>query len=280
MAIATLFILSEAWVVQYAGDQHRGKVVAIYGAILAASFGTGPALVGWIGIYGWAPFIISSIVILLSVVPLSLLRDEATTEVEESSAGNLFAFAAKAPALLAAVGIFAIFDTATLSFIPVYRLQSGLDVSTAALALSALIIGNVVLQFPIGWLADRIPKRRVLTGCTALTILFASLLPIAMSTPWRWPTLVLLGASAYGIYTVSLAELGDRFQGHELVTGSAALAVVWGLGALFGSILGGWAMSHFGPHGLPLFLALCYAALLAIILLRDTARRIGSSKLK
>ena len=63
MSMSTLFVLSEAWIVGYAGDQHRGKIVAIYGAVLSASFGAGPALVGWIGIEGWMPFIIATIVV-------------------------------------------------------------------------------------------------------------------------------------------------------------------------------------------------------------------------
>ncbi|MYD75017.1 MAG: MFS transporter [Gammaproteobacteria bacterium] len=60
VCISTLFVLSEVWIVRYAGDAHRGKVVAVYGSILSLSFGTGPALVSWIGIEGWAPFVMGS----------------------------------------------------------------------------------------------------------------------------------------------------------------------------------------------------------------------------
>ena len=77
------------------------------------------------------------------------------------------------------------------------------------------------------------------------------LLPLVMSTVWMWPALVLAGATGYGVYTVSLTSLGDRFDGIELVNGSAAFATMWGIGALFGSTAGGWSMAWFGPHGLP-----------------------------
>jgi hypothetical protein len=33
------------------------------------------------------------------------------------------------------------------------------------------------------------------------------------------------------------------------------------MGALFGSVAGGWAMSGFGPHGLPLSIAVVYLLL-------------------
>ena len=44
---------------------------------------------------------------------------------------------------------------------------------------------------------------------------------------------------------------------------------MWGMGALFGSISGGWSMTWFGPHGLPVYMALVYA-LLAVGLVART----------
>lgn len=268
MSVSTLFVLSEAWIVQYAGQAHRGKVVALYAAVLSASFGAGPALVGWIGIEGWLPFVIGATVVILSVIPLAMVQESTEDEIEETAVSGIFTFAAKAPILLAAVGIFAVFDAATLAFLPLYGLKIGLNLSTAALALTTLIVGNVILQLPIGWLADRFSKQTVLKMCALISVIFAILLPYTGTSIWLWPVLVILGAAGYGVYTVSLADLGDRFQGNELVAGSAAFAVMWGVGALIGSISGGWAMSLFGPYGLPMLVAFSYAALFIGILLR------------
>jgi len=273
MSVSTLFVLSEAWVVQYAGKTHRGKIVALYGAILSASFGAGPALVGWIGINGWLPFIIGAAVILLSVIPLSMVDDDATSRVKESAVSGIASFLIKAPILLAAVGIFAVFDAATLAFLPVYGLKIGLNLTTAALALTVLIVGNVILQFPIGWLADRYSKQTVLGLCALVTAVSAVILPYTGTSVWMWPVLIMIGAAGYGVYTVSLADLGDRFDGNELVAGSAAFAVMWGTGALIGSVSGGWAMSLFGPYGLPILIAFSYAVLLAGILIRVTRNK-------
>ncbi len=267
MSISTLFVLSESWIVRFASEAQRGRVVAIYASILSASFGAGPALVAWIGIQGWTPFIIAAIVILLGVFPLLLINEDETEQPEETGATGFFLFAPKAVILLVAVMTFAIFDAASLSFIPVYGLQIGLDLSTATSALTALIVGNIVLQFPIGWLADKYPKQRVLGYCAAATIVLALLLPVTMATPWMWLILVLTGAFGYSVYTVSLAILGDRFSGHELVTGSSAFATVWGIGALVGSVSGGWSMSNFGPHGLPVLLAVAYAILVVVLII-------------
>lgn len=276
MTISVLFVLSEAWIVQFAGDKSRGRVVAIYGSVLSASFGAGPAVIGWIGIEGWAPFVIGAGVLLACIVPLMLVQDETEAEPGETTPAGFFAIAPKAPMLMAAVGVFAIFDAATLSLIPVYGLQMGLDLSTAANALTALIVGNVVLQFPIGWLADVLPKRTVLAGCGAVTLAALLLLPQVMGGVWMWPVLIVAGSTGYGMYSVSLAALGDRFQGQELVAGMAAFAIVWGIGALLGSVASGWAMEGFGPHGLPYALAAVYAAYLIGMALRAGSLGKGS----
>ena len=271
MSMSTLFVLSEAWIVGFAGSEHRGKIVAIYGSILSASFGIGPALVGWIGISGWLPFVIGSLVILLGVIPLTLVEERPTAQPKDTKTWGIFEFAPKAPMLLAAVGVFAIFDAATLSLLPVYGIRTGLDIQTAATALTALIMGNMVLQFPIGWLADTFSRRAVLTGCALTTAVVAALLPWMMGTVWMWPALVLTGATGYGVYTVALTALGDRFEGVELVQGSAAFALMWGIGALIGAVSGGWAMSGFGPHGLPALMSLVYLLLAVGLLVRPVA---------
>ncbi|MFT5112004.1 MAG: MFS family permease [Parasphingorhabdus sp.] len=268
MSISTLFVLSEAWIVQFSSDQHRGRIVAIYGSILAASFGAGPALIGWIGIHGWAPFIIGFIVVLAGVVPLFYIDESKSPAAEETAASSIMSFMPKAPTLLLAVVIFGIYDAAVLSLLPIYGLQSGLDLPTAANALTALIVGNVIFQFPIGWLADKYPKRLILGCCAGLTAVFMAMLPWVIGKPLMWPVLILAGTFGYGIYSVSLAALGDRFRGQELVTGSSAFAVMWGIGALVGSVGGGLSMQIFGLHGLPFFICVTYLILLVFLLLR------------
>lgn len=268
MAISILFVLSEAWVVGYSGNRHRGKIVAIYSSMLAASFAAGPAIVGWIGIDGWAPFVAGSLIILVGVIPLGFIRGEISGHDEDSGVSGFVEFLPKAPLLLAAVAAFAIFDAAILALLPVYGVQIGLDVGLAAIALSTLMIGNIALQFPLGWMADRMSHRMLLSGCALVTVLMLLLLPFTISTPWMWPLLVLIGSTGYGVYTIVLTSLGARFSGQDLINGSAAFAIVWGLGAFFGSVSGGWAMSGFGPHGLPVYIALIYLLLAVGVFVR------------
>jgi len=261
MTISTLFVLSEAWIVGSAGDHNRGMIVAIYSSVLSGSFGAGPLLISFIGIDGWTPFVLGAVVVAIGIIPFFFIREDAAADPEEIRPSGIFSFAPKAPMLLLAVASFSVFDAASLSLFPVYGMQSGLDVATSANILTALILGNMLLQFPIGWLSDRFPHRWVLIGCALTTSATLLALPSVIDSILKWPLLVLMGTTGYGVYTVSLVSLGNRFSGIELVNGSASFAIVWGFGALIGSVSGGWVMLGFGSHGLPVGLALVYLAL-------------------
>lgn len=261
MTISTLFVLSEAWIVGSTGDANRGKIVAIYSSVLSASFGAGPLLISFIGIEGWTPFVLGAGVLALGTLAFVFVEEDSDADPEETPPSGIFDFAPKAPMLLAAVAVFSVFDAATLSLFPVYGVKNGLDVAASANIVTALVLGNTVLQLPIGWLADRFAYRWLLAGCALITSACLLLLPLAIESALKWPLLVLLGTTGFGVYTVSLAALGNRFSGAELVNGTASFAIVWGFGALIGSVAGGWAMLGFGSHGLPLGLALIYLVL-------------------
>jgi MFS family permease len=266
--VSTLFAISEAWVVKFAEGAYRSRILAVYTSVLAASFGGGPALISFTGIDSPLPFIIGAVVLAIAAIPIFFVRDEAVDEADETPL-SVLAFVRKAPVLLMAVGIFAIIDAAYLSFLPVYGVKMGMSQSTASLALTAFIVGNTVLQFPIGWLADHFKKRWVMGGCGIVVALTSALIPVSFGTWIFWPLLTIAGAASAGIYTVSLAELGDRFSGHELVTGTASFSTTWGLGALLGSLLAGWSIQNFGPNGLHYSISLIFALFLIIMITRE-----------
>jgi MFS family permease len=272
-AVSTLFSVSEAWIVRFAAGAYRTRILAIYTSIMALSFGGGPALISYVGIDGILPFAIGAAVLVAATIPMYLVREPPVHDEDPRAALSTLSFAPKAPILLMAVGLFAIIDAANLGFLPVYGVKKGMDRETAALVLTAFIVGNTVFQLPIGWIADHYPKRKVMAGCAIVAAIASALIPWSFGTFFLWPVLLVCGAAAAGIYTVALSELGERFSGNELVAGTASFATVWGLGAIFGALLGGWAFQRFGPDGLPLAIAAIFAFFIAIVFWQQRLRR-------
>ena len=85
-----------------------------------------------------------------------------------------------------------------------------------------------------------------------------------------------MGTSGYGVYTVSLVSLGNRFSGRELINGSAAFGIIWGFGALLGSVSGGLSMLASSSFGLPFGLAVVYLLLAGGVTWRQFSKQQAS----
>lgn len=272
-AAVGLFVAGEAWINQIAPDRARGRLIGLYNTVLAGGFACGPAIVAAVGYAGWAPYLIASAVIALAATTL-LFAGEATPKLEGRPTIGIFAFMALAPTLALGVAVTAFLDGAVLSLLPVYGVRSGLSESAAAAMLTALALGNVALQVPIGWLGDRTGRRLILILCGLGGVVGAALLPWLIELgPIAWAMLFLWGGVTMGIYTTALASVGDRFRGAELITANAALGLLWGAGSVVGPSAAGAAMDWLDPNGLPLALGVASGVFVLVGLYRYSSGR-------
>ena len=72
------------------------------------------------------------------------------------------------PTATAAVLVFGAVETGGFALFPVYGNRIGYSEADAALLLSMIGLGNVILQIPIGFLSDRIGDRRILLIACAI----------------------------------------------------------------------------------------------------------------
>ena len=261
VAISAIFIISETWINQLAMPRIRGRIIGIYNTVAAAGFALGPLTLAVIGSQGWPPFLVGITGILIALPVFVLARDH-LPGFDGREDASVFSFLSLAPMLLLAVAFAALFDQVALSFLPIYGLRHGLTEATSSLALTVMIIGNVVLQIPIGWLADRISRRFLMSIMAIATMIGSLLLSLLIGESMLlWPMLFVWGAIAFGIYTIALVELGDRFSGALLLAGSGAFGMMWGIGGIFGPPVAGAAMDLIGPEGLPIILGLASGVL-------------------
>jgi MFS family permease len=261
LCINAIYVVSETWLNLMIPRAQRGRWLAVYASCLGAGFALGPALLLLTGIEGFLPFF-AAIVVALATAGLILAAHDRLPRFEVEHGASVRRFLPLAPLLLLAVGAAAAFDQAALTFLPLYVLAFGASPDAAKLAIAALALGNVALQLPIGWLADRVSRRVAILTCTFGTILGAALLPfVAEGGPLLWLLVFLWGGLAYGTYTVALVELGDRFTGGLLLAGNASFALMWGVAGLIGPSASGVAVDAIGPNGLPLVIAIVFVGL-------------------
>jgi MFS family permease len=261
MAAGTLFTVSEAWILSGADESNRGRVMGLYTSILAISFSIGPLIIPFTGIVGWMPWLIGIACIGTSAIPLAWLQiSEAAFQHKEG--GGFLAFVRRAPMLLFAVGTLTFFDAVILSFFPIFGLRSGLAVEQVTMILGVAIIGNALMQLPIGLLADKWSRFGVIVLSAIVTAFLAMSMIWAVNSWLIWPVMLVLGTTAFAIYTIALTILGDNFEGPDLIAGSAAFGAMWGIGGILGPPIAGAATDAFGIDAIPVTVSLVYVVLL------------------
>ncbi len=256
-----LFTISEAWVLTFAGDRGRGRIMGLYTSVMAVSFSIGPLILPWTGINGWLPWLIGISCIGLSILPLTFVKVSGA-EFKQTGGGGFFAFVRKAPLLLFAVCAATLFDNVFISFFTIFGLRHGLELDVASRILGFGIIGNVFLFYPMGWLADHWSRRGVVVLSACLTVVLSLSLIVFINHWLIWPIVILLSANAFGVYVVALAAMGDSFRGPDVIAGAAAFAAMWGVGGLIGPPIAGAAIDAFGINAMPVTLASFYVILL------------------
>ena len=264
LADVGVYIISETWINQLADKKTRGRVIGLYATAFTAGFGAGPLILSVTGIEGLTPFAIGAVLCLLPVAIVLMIR-KVVPGIEDEEAVSSFGFVWLAPTLLLAIVIFAFWDAALLALFPVFGLGEGLDPRFITLAMSVAIFGNTFLQIPIGWVSDKTSRRAVMIACAFATGLGSiAMLSVVQSHMAFLILLFFWGATAGGIYTMGMAELGDRFDGAELEAGNAAFAIAFGVGGIIGGPITGAAMDVAGSNGYVGTLAGAFIALGAI----------------
>ncbi len=253
--LTIVFILGESWINQIVVEAWRGRLVALYGSSYALSQLAGPLLLGLVGSDDDLGFWIG--VGLMLVAPLALIgRSGApSSEAGAVSLRDLVGFCKNLPVIAWAIALFAAFEAMILTLLPVYCLQQGFSAELALFMVSTVVVGDAVLQLPIGALADRMSRRTLFSGCAVTLLLSSLLIPLLMHTPLIWPLWVLFGASAGGLFTLSLILIGERFRDDALVRANAHVAQLWGIGCLIGPLVAGAGGQWVSGHALPLLMA-------------------------
>ncbi|AIL64282.1 MFS transporter [Pseudomonas alkylphenolica] len=264
MILTIVFILGESWINQLVVEQWRGRLVALYGSSYALSQLAGPLLLGVMGSEDDLGFWIGAGLLLLA--PLVLLGRDGAPSAEACSVTllDLIGFCRRLPVIAWAIALFAAFEAMILTLLPVYCLQQGFSTEVALFMVSTVVVGDALLQLPIGALADRMSRRTLFSGCALMLLLSSLAIPLMLQTWAIWPLWVLFGASAGGLFTLSLVLIGERYRDDALVRANAHVAQLWGIGCLIGPLVAGAGSQWVSGHALPLLMAAGAAGLVLL----------------
>lgn len=255
VALTVVFILGESWINQLAVEQWRGRLVALYGTGYALSQLSGPLLLSVLGTGNDLGFWTGTGLLIFGSLVLLGRSGAPRVDAHSASGRGLWGFCTRLPTIAWAVMLFAAFEAMMLTLLPIYGLREGFTQEVALLMVSVVVVGDAILQLPIGWLADHMSRRTLFRSCGLVLLASSLAIPLLLHTPLIWPLWVLFGASAGGLFTLSLILIGELYRDDELVRANAHVSQLWGLGCLIGPLLTGALSQWLTGHALPLLMA-------------------------
>ena len=246
-------IVVESWLVGHAVTATRGRLLAIYSMVTMLAAGGGQLMLGLSMEIKTTLFIVISILASLSLVPVTMSRrSEAPMTIDYQRVSLATLWRQSPVGFMGAVTCGLVFS-AFLAMIPLYARDNGLGGANLAQFLAAGTFASVLLQYPLGWLSDRTDRRIVIilaSFCAAVCAIFLSGSPTLIA-------IIFFSGFTFPLYALCISRANDEIGEKSLLSTAGSILLLFGLGAIPGPFIAGWAMQWFAAGGLFFYIIAC-----------------------
>ncbi|MCW1933312.1 MFS transporter [Pararhodobacter zhoushanensis] len=269
-----VYITAESWLNNASTNETRGQALSLYLIVQMIGIIAAQVLLNFADPSGYILFVIPSVLVSLAFTPI-LLAISPAPAFESTKPLNFKQLYRASP--LGCVGMFLLGGVFSAQFgmAAVWGTQAELNIRDLSVFVASIYVGGLVLQFPIGWLSDRMDRRKLILGLSAAGAVVLTV-PVVIDVPYLFLLVVgvLMGGISNPLYSLLLAYVNDYLDKSDMASASAGLMFINGLGAISGPIITGWMMGAIGPSGFFLFMAIIFAVLASYAAWRMTQRRV------
>lgn len=273
ICVAGCYTVIEAWLQAKVTNATRGRTMGVYrvadmGANLMAQL-----LISVLAPASYVSYNLLALLCCAALLPLTLTR---VRQPETPDAPRLRPRLALtcSPLAVAGVVVAALSSSAFRMVGPLYGQRLGLETDQIAWFLAAFVLGGALAQYPVGWLADRFDRRKVLIGLSLAAVISCLVTAFSgqLSSGGIFLTAVFFGLTTFPIYSVSAAHAHDFAQSSQRVELSAALMFFFAIGAIASPLLASTLIDGFGPPAMFMMIAVGHVGLAVFGITRMYAR--------
>lgn len=256
---AGLFMVIESWLNDKTNNETRGRVLSLYTTINLTVVTLGQLMVNWSSPSGTTLFILVSILLSISILPIALTESMAPSPILEVRLRLRWLFNAS---IMGCSGCFCagLANGAFWTLGPVFAHESGMSINSVAIFMSVAVLGGAFSQWPVGKISDTMDRRKVMGFCCffagSIGLGLALIYEHSMTT--MWILIFMFGVFTFPLYSLSVAHANDSVSREDFVEVSSGLLLIFGVGAIIGPLLASKLIQHFGQPSLFVFSAIVY----------------------
>jgi MFS family permease len=266
--LGMFFRLVEYWLNTATHSGNRGRIIGVYSVCFLLGIALGSLLQPELGAEGNKVFALIGATIILGAFLLALVPlDTQIPKITSTPFNFLWKVTIAAPLAMAGVVAYGLFEDVPAYLLSIYTLKVGMGEDIAAYTLSAVALGNLLLAIPLGVISDKIGRTPVMLACALVGFFGAAAIPASLgNTTIYLVFLAIWGGFIGGLYSVSLAYIGDHFSDESLIAANAAFGTIYAAAAMLGPLANGMAMQLWEPQGLMVACAIIFGAFLLFAL--------------
>lgn len=273
ISYAGLYIVAESWLNDQSTNQNRGQILSIYMVISLGGLGLGQLLLNVTDPAGSGLFILVSVLISLAVMPILLTTGSAPDFSSSDKIGIKQLYRASPLGVIGCMSV-GMVQGSIFGMGAVYANNIGMSVAQVSYFMFAVLIGGIVLQWPLGRLSDSVSRRRLITAinCVAAALSLAAIHFSGATTETLLLIMCLYGGMSLPLYSICVAYTNDRLEPKQMVAASGTLVLVRGIGSMLGPAGTALLMAFAGANGFLWFLAAAHALVGLLAVYRMTRR--------
>ena len=248
-----VYVVAESWLNDASDNEHRGQALSLYVIVQMLGIVTAQGILSFGDPAGYGLFVLISVLVSISFAPI-LLSVSPAPVYQATKGMTLRELFNVSP--LGFVGSFAIGAafSALFGMSSVYGTEVGFTLDEIAIFVASIYVGGMILQYPIGWMSDRMDRRLLIVGVTA-TACAACLGAIAVGDSFYigLGMAFLIGGMVNPLYSLLIAHANDYLDHEDMAAAAAGLVFVGGVGAIGGPVIVGQMMSILGAWAFYLY---------------------------
>ena len=265
--IVGIMIIVEGWLNSISSNENRGQIFSFHMIIVWGGLALGQGLFAVDDPSGVSLFLLASILLSVSLIPILLIEIEAPeTDVQESL--GLRALWKASPSGVATIGLSGLASAGFFGVGTIYAVKAGFSVSETALFMTLFIGFGAVSQWPLGWLSDKIDRRKVILLCCVSVI---SICIVLASFEFTNTILLILsalvGAFTLPLYSLAVAQANDRLEPKQMISASGTIVLVFSVFAALGPFTMSYFLELFEMFGFMLYMGIVHLVIAVTVLM-------------